>query len=161
MSFPWVCISQGELAVSYSCDHPMSSSCSGLSELTVIDRLLSFCWWKPILEILGFPTWGLNPGLQRSRPAFIPLDHSEANIIDWFIPRCCSITRSVLLLFVKDGNCHYWFVNSIFRYWFSSYFWNTSLGILLLYELWSFNLGNIELHRLDHFQKFYLRSVKF
>ena len=27
-----------------------------------IDRLLSFCWWKPILTILGLPTLGLYPG---------------------------------------------------------------------------------------------------
>ena len=46
--------------------------------LYVINSLLSFCWWKPILKILELPTPGVNPGLQRSRPAFLPLDHSAA-----------------------------------------------------------------------------------
>ena len=35
VSFPWVCNSHGELTVSYSWDQPMSSPCSGSSELTV------------------------------------------------------------------------------------------------------------------------------
>ena len=35
-----------------------------------IDRLLSFCEWKTILKILVLPVRGLNPCLQRCRPAF-------------------------------------------------------------------------------------------
>ena len=35
VSFLWVCNSRGELAVSYSWDHPMNSPFSGSSELTV------------------------------------------------------------------------------------------------------------------------------
>ena len=35
VSFQWVCSSHGKLAVSYSCNHLISSPCSGNSELTV------------------------------------------------------------------------------------------------------------------------------
>ena len=35
---------------------------------------------KDDIENLGLPTRGLNPRLQRSRPAFLPLDHSAAHV---------------------------------------------------------------------------------
>ena len=35
---------------------------------------------KDHVENLGLPTRGLNPRLQRSRPSFLPLDHSAAHV---------------------------------------------------------------------------------
>ena len=44
----------------------------------VIDRLLNFCWWKSMLEILGFQTRGLYPRPSAQQAIILPLDHSAA-----------------------------------------------------------------------------------
>ena len=44
LSFPWVCNSHHELALSYSWDQPISPPCSGSSELTEISLLTSL--WR-------------------------------------------------------------------------------------------------------------------
>ena len=46
--------------------------------LRVIDRLLSFCWWKSNFKSFGLPTRGLNPGPPSQQAGILPLDQSAA-----------------------------------------------------------------------------------
>ena len=42
------------------------------------DRRLSFCWWKPILNMFGLPIWGSNPGPSAQQSGIQPQGHSAA-----------------------------------------------------------------------------------
>ena len=71
-----------------------------------IDRLLSFCWWKTALKILGLPTLGLNPRLQRSRPALYHKTTQPFPMLGWNPDKL--LLHSCSILCQQCTSAHHW-----------------------------------------------------
>ena len=97
VSPPWVCNWHHELAVSYSWDQPISSPCSGISELTAISLLTSR--WDIHLSPLGVLRW-LTASHLHWRKTVIPLQDAFVLFQRWYNSRdkSCQLRKYICCL---------------------------------------------------------------
>ena len=97
VSPPQVCNWHHELAVSYSWDQPISSPCSGISELTAISLLTSR--WDIHLSPLGVLRW-LTASHLHWRKTVIPLQDAFVLFQRWYNSRdkSCQLRKYICCL---------------------------------------------------------------